>query len=66
MAISKESQAYHNKLIYIREYNKKSPRLYIQLNNKTEADLIEWLNGKRKATYIKQLIREDMKKHMNK
>lgn len=61
--LSKETVAYKNKLNYIREYNKKVPKLYIQFNPKTEADIVDWLNTKRKATYIKQLIREDMAKH---
>lgn len=60
--LNKNTTAYKNKLNYIKEYNKKSPKLYIQLNCKTESDIIEWLNGKQKATYIKQLIREDIKK----
>ena len=35
----------------------------MEINPKTESDIIQWLNGRRKATYIKQLIREDMKNH---
>ena len=60
---NKNTQAYKNKLIYIREYNKKSPKVSVQFNYKTESDMIEWLNGKQKATYIKKLIREDMQKN---
>lgn len=56
----KDTEAYRRQLIYIREYNKQSPRMYIQFNKRTEADIIEWLADKRKATYVKKLIREDM------
>lgn len=61
--LSKDTVAYQNKKNYIKEYNKKNYKLYIIFNSKTEPDLIEWLNGRTKATYIKQLIREDMKKN---
>ena len=61
--LSKETQAYKNKLEYIKEYNKQMPKIYVQFNPKTEADLIEWLNDKAKATYIKDLIKEDMKRN---
>jgi hypothetical protein len=60
---NKNTVAYKNKLIYIREYNKKSPRISIQFNAKTEADMIEWLNDKSKATYIKELIKKDMERN---
>ena len=60
---NKETMAYKNKIHYIKEYNKSKIKLYMELNPKTESDIIQWLNGRRKATYIKQLIREDMKKH---
>ena len=58
--LNKETQAYKNKLAYIKEYNKKSPKMYIQFNARTEADIVEWLKNKVKATYIKELIRKDM------
>lgn len=61
--LSKDTVAYKNKKNYIREYNKKNYKLYIVFNINTEPDLVEWLNGRAKATYIKQLIREDMKKN---
>ena len=61
--LSKETKAYKNKLEYIKAYNKQMPKIYVQLNPKTEADLIEWLNDKAKATYIKDLIKEDMKRN---
>lgn len=64
--LNKDTQAYKNKLNYIKEYNKNAPKIFIQLNPRTESDLIEWLSTKAKATYIKQLIREDMKKEKNK
>ena len=64
--LSKDTTAYRNKLIYIREYNKKSPKINIQFNAKTEADMIQWLEGRQKATYVKQLIREDMIRNGNK
>ncbi|MBR3208900.1 MAG: hypothetical protein IKF82_01395 [Bacilli bacterium] len=58
----KGTKAYENKLKYIHQYVKSMPRFFITLNPRTEADLIEWLEGKRKATYVKQLIRADMAK----
>ena len=61
--LSKETQAYKNKLEYIKLYNKQMPKIYVQFNPKTESDLIEWLNDKAKATYIKDLIKEDMKRN---
>lgn len=61
--LGKDTTAYKNKLIYIREYNKRSPKINIQFNAKTEMDIIQWLEGRQKATYIKQLIREDMKRN---
>lgn len=63
--LNKDTVAYKNKLNYIKEYNKKAPKLFIQLNPRTESDLIEWLSSRAKATYIKQLIREDMKRQGN-
>ncbi len=63
MAINKETQGYRNKIEYIKQYNKNvCKKFFMQLNPRTEADIIEWLEGRRKATYIKQLIRDDMKK----
>ena len=62
--VNKNTQAYKNKIQYIMNYNKNvCKKVYMQLNPRTESDIIEWLDGRRKATYIKQLIREDMKKH---
>ena len=41
-------------------------RINLKLNNKTDADIIEWLNAKKDTEgiqgYLKRLIREDMKK----
>lgn len=59
---NKESMAYKNKLAYIKRKNKEIQRFYITLNPSTEQDLIEWIEGRKKATYVKQLIREDMNK----
>ena len=62
--LNKETTAYKNKLEYIKGYNKEnSKKITFLLSKKSEADIIQWLEGKRKATYIKQLIREDMKKN---
>ena len=35
----------------------------IRCNNTKDADIIEFLRNKKKATYIKRLIREDMKRY---
>ena len=62
--LSKDTKAYKNKLEYIKGYNKEnSKKITFLLSKKSEADIIQWLDGKRKATYIKQLIKEDMKKN---
>ena len=62
--LSKDTKAYKNKLEYIKKYNKNvCKKIYMQLNPNTEADIIQWLEGRQKATYIKQLIRDDMKKN---
>lgn len=38
-------------------------RLYVRLNNKTDADILEHLNQiENKQGYIKDLIRKDMKR----
>ena len=41
-------------------------RINLKLNNSTDRDLIRWLEAKKQdegiQTYIKRLIREDMKK----
>ena len=55
--------AYKNKLEYIKKYNKTMPKLTLQFNPKTEADIIQRLEGRQKATYIKQLIRQDIEKN---
>lgn len=57
---NKNTMAYKNKLAYIREQNKLVKRFYVTLNPSTEQDLIDWMNGRAKATYVKQLIRKDM------
>ncbi len=59
---NKETMAYRNKMIYIREYNKKGVKISLQLNRKTDMDIIEWLEDKSKATSLKKLIREEMKR----
>lgn len=58
----KGTKAYENKLKYINQYVKGLPRFFVTLNPRTEADLIEWMKDKRKATYVKKLIRDDMAK----
>ena len=59
---NKETMAYKNKMFYIREYNKKGVKISLQLNRKTDMDIIEWLEDKSKATTLKKLIREEMKR----
>ena len=60
--LSKDTQAYKNKLAYIHRIQKEQPKLTLLFNPNTEQDLIDWLAlvGP-KATYIKALIRNDMK-----
>lgn len=50
---------------YTQEYIKTNIRQYrFTLNQKTEQDLIKWLDGKEnKQGYLKMLIRDDMKKN---
>lgn len=36
--------------------------VYIKLNPATDKDIIDKLEGKKKQTYIKQLIRDDIRK----
>lgn len=46
------------------KYDKEHTKgIYLKLNLKTDADIIEYLNNTEKVqTYIKQLIRNDMNK----
>ena len=46
------------------KYNQNNTKIInLRLNNKTDADVIEWLEKQdNKAGYIKRLIREDMAK----
>ena len=45
------------------KYQKKSTTgKYLQFNNNTDADILEHIEGKSFQTYVKQLIREDIKK----
>lgn len=50
-----------------KEYAKRSVRMIrVDLVQNTEGDLIDWIDAQpNKAGYIKQLIREDMKKRSN-
>ncbi len=59
---NKNTMAYKNKLIYIREYNKKGIKISLQLNRNTDKDIIEWLEDKPKATILKKLIREEIER----
>lgn len=49
---------------YITKYQKANTiQVNVRLSKKYDADIIAWLDSKAaKATYIKQLIREDMKR----
>lgn len=59
---NKDSMAYQNKKAYVKNYNKKmQKRIYIAVNTKTEADLLDYLNTKPKQKFIKQLIRDKMR-----
>lgn len=61
--ISKETNQYLKKQDYIKNYLHTCKKVQIVFNPKTEQDLFEWLDTKAKATYIKNLIREDMNKN---
>ena len=52
-----------NNVKYITKYQKaNTAQVNVRLSKKYDADIIAWLNSKdAKATYIKQLIREDMR-----
>jgi len=56
-----------NNIDYITRYQKENTiQVNLRLSKKYDADVIEWLNAledKGKATYLKELVREDMK-HM--
>ena len=53
-----------NNVKYIMKYQKENTvQINLRLSKKYDADIIEWLNAletKGKATYLKELIREDM------
>ena len=53
-----------NNMKYIIKYQKENTvQINLRLSKKYDADIIKWLNAlqtKGKATYIKELIREDM------
>lgn len=53
-----------NNVKYIEKYQKENTvQINLRLSKKYDADIIKWLNAlqtKGKATYIKELIREDM------
>ena len=47
---------------YIQQFMKeKNTVKKVVFNNETDSDLLEWLAGKKFSTYVKQLIRKDMK-----
>jgi len=52
-----------NNVKYITKYQKaNTTQVNVRLSKKYDADIIDWLDSKEaKATYIKQLIREDMR-----
>ena len=53
-----------NNVKYIQKYQKENTvQINLRLSKKYDRDIIEWLNAletKGKATYLKELIREDM------
>lgn len=61
--LSKETQAYKNKLKYIREFNKtKSKQYTFSFNKENDKELVEWLDSKENKTdYVRQLILNDMR-----
>ena len=54
-----------NNVKYIEKYQKENTiQVNLRLSKKYDTDIIDWLNSlgnKGKATYLKELIREDMK-----
>lgn len=47
---------------YIQQFMKDNVTVKkVTFNKETDADLLSWLDGKRFSTYVKELIREDMK-----
>ena len=61
----KEEEFMGNNIDYITRYQKENTiQVNLRLSKKYDADVIEWLNAledKGKATYLKELIRGDMK-----
>jgi hypothetical protein len=62
--LNKNTQAYKNKLKYIKEYGKlHSRQVYVQLNKEKDKDVLEFLETQpSKANYIRQLIRQDIQR----
>ncbi len=62
--LNKNTKAYANKKISTREYNKVQMRkVSFYIHRTLDADMVEWLNNhKPMGSYIKNLIKEDMKK----
>lgn len=60
----KEETSVSNNVKYITKYQKENTvQINLRLSKKYDADIVEWLNSlgdKGKATYLKELIREDM------
>ena len=62
--VNKATEGYKRKLEYIQRWNKTQKKISITFNPKTDKDILEKLeNVEAKATYIKELIRKDMKEN---
>ena len=64
--MARKSQ-YKHKLNYNNEYNRTNYRSFsIRFNNKSEQNIIQWLEGQKGIkSYIIKLIEDDMNKHQN-
>ena len=62
--LNKETNAYKNKKKYnMRYFKENNKQMGFVLNKRTDADIISFLDQKpNRNAYLKQLIREDMKK----
>ena len=64
MGLGKNTKAYANKKLYVKNYNKEQMKQVKFYVHKTlDKDMVEWLDNHRPtSTYLKDLIKADMNK----